>query len=103
MAERLQADVVGAGVEVGLDRLGDRLRRAVRDHRVDQPVAPTVSARGLTTGLRLVLRRRRRIVTEITAATTFWPAEDYHQRYLEKRGQATCAVALRDDAVGSSG
>lgn len=25
------------------------------------------------------------IVTEITAAGAFWPAEDYHQRYLEKR------------------
>lgn len=26
------------------------------------------------------------IVTEITEAGEFWPAEDYHQRYLEKRG-----------------
>ena len=25
------------------------------------------------------------IVTEITTAGAFWPAEDYHQRYLEKR------------------
>lgn len=25
------------------------------------------------------------IVTEITKATQFWPAEDYHQKYLEKR------------------
>lgn len=25
------------------------------------------------------------IVTEITQAGPFWPAEDYHQRYLEKR------------------
>jgi peptide-methionine (S)-S-oxide reductase len=25
------------------------------------------------------------IVTEITAAGKFWPAEDYHQKYLEKR------------------
>ncbi|MSO41737.1 MAG: peptide-methionine (S)-S-oxide reductase [Solirubrobacterales bacterium] len=32
------------------------------------------------------------IVTEITPAGPFWPAEDYHQRYLEKRGLATCKV-----------
>lgn len=24
------------------------------------------------------------IVTEVTAASTFWPAEDYHQRYYER-------------------
>jgi peptide-methionine (S)-S-oxide reductase len=30
------------------------------------------------------------IVTEIGPAPTFYKAEDYHQRYLEKRGLATC-------------
>ena len=30
------------------------------------------------------------IVTEITSATTFHMAEDYHQQYLEKRGMASC-------------
>jgi len=45
-----------------------------------------------------LLGRRRRVVTEIAPATTFWPAEEHHQRYLEKRGQATCAVALRTPA-----
>src|SRR3954462_15889744 len=36
LAERLQADVVGAGVEVCADGLGDLLGAAVRDDRVDQ-------------------------------------------------------------------
>lgn len=30
----------------------------------------------------------RRIVTEIVPAGTFWPAEDYHQQYFEKRGRS---------------
>jgi len=35
---------------------------------------------------------RRPIVTEITQASTFWPAEDYHQRYFEKHGMVGCAI-----------
>jgi peptide-methionine (S)-S-oxide reductase len=37
-------------------------------------------------------RYRKPVVTEITPAQTFWRAEDYHQRYLEKRGLASCKI-----------
>lgn len=32
------------------------------------------------------------IVTEIAPAGTFWKAEEYHQKYLEKRGRAACRI-----------
>jgi peptide methionine sulfoxide reductase msrA/msrB len=34
----------------------------------------------------------RKIVTEIVPAPAFWEAEDYHQRYYQKRGIKGCAV-----------
>jgi peptide-methionine (S)-S-oxide reductase len=43
--------------------------------------------------------RRRPIVTQIVPAETFWPAEDYHQQFLEKRGRSSCTVALRESVV----
>jgi peptide-methionine (S)-S-oxide reductase len=30
------------------------------------------------------------IATQIMPAATFWRAEEYHQKYLEKRGQGSC-------------
>jgi peptide-methionine (S)-S-oxide reductase len=40
------------------------------------------------------------VVTQIEPAQTFYEAEDYHQQYLEKRGQSSCTPALRK--VGSA-
>lgn len=35
---------------------------------------------------------RNPIATQVVPATTFWKAEEYHQRYLEKRGMASCHI-----------
>lgn len=34
----------------------------------------------------------KRIVTLVEPAQTFWRAEEYHQRYLQKRGLASCHI-----------
>ena len=35
---------------------------------------------------------RKPIATKVEPATTFWKAEEYHQRYLEKRGMVSCQI-----------
>jgi peptide-methionine (S)-S-oxide reductase len=36
----------------------------------------------------------RPIATQVVDATTFWEAEDYHQRYHEKQGRVSCLFTL---------
>jgi peptide-methionine (S)-S-oxide reductase len=41
------------------------------------------------------------IVTQIAPVATFWPAEDYHQQYYEKRGMApACKVGAHASMAG---
>ena len=68
--------------------VGTQYRSAIFYHTPEQKrLAEESKARLGASG-----RFRNPIVTEITAASTFYPAEDYHQRYLEKRGLASCHV-----------
>ncbi len=68
--------------------VGDQYRSAIFFHSPEQEVAAKTSKEAAQA------RFKRPIVTEITAAPEFWPAEDYHQRYLEKRGMASCAITV---------
>lgn len=69
---------------------GTQYRSAIFFHDADQEVA------GLKSKAEAQTRIPRPIVTEITPASAFYEAEDYHQRYLEKRGLASCTVKLRE-------
>ena len=35
---------------------------------------------------------RKPVATQVLQSTTFWKAEEYHQRYLEKRGMVSCHI-----------
>jgi peptide-methionine (S)-S-oxide reductase len=35
---------------------------------------------------------RKPIATQVVPHTTFWKAEEYHQKYLEKRGMVSCHI-----------
>jgi peptide-methionine (S)-S-oxide reductase len=68
--------------------VGEQYRSAIFFHTPAQETA----ARAAKERLEASGRFRRPIVTEITPASEFWPAEDYHQKYLEKRGLVHCRI-----------
>lgn len=61
--------------------VGTQYRSAIFVHTPEQETA----ARASKARLEQSGRYRRPIVTEITPAARFYPAEEYHQQYLEKR------------------
>lgn len=66
---------------------GTQYRSAIFYHSAEQKAAAEASkAKWDQSG-----KFRRPIVTEIVPAASFWKAEDYHQRYLEKRGKSHCS------------
>ena len=69
----------------GPDR-GTQYRSAIFYHTPEQKDAAERSKQKLEQSKQY----RKKIVTEITPATEFYPAEDYHQQYLEKQGLSSC-------------
>jgi len=66
--------------------VGTQYRSAIFFHNAEQKDSALASKETLEKSHRY----KRPIVTEITAASEFYRAEEYHQRYLEKHGLAHC-------------
>jgi peptide-methionine (S)-S-oxide reductase len=66
--------------------VGSQYRSAIFFH------SPEQEREAIAAKERVQTEHRKPIATEIVPAGPFWRAEDYHQRYLEKRGMATCRV-----------
>jgi peptide-methionine (S)-S-oxide reductase len=65
---------------------GSQYRTAIFFHSPEQKaIAEKSKAEAQASG-----KFRRPIATEISPAGPFYRAEEYHQRYLEKRGAASC-------------
>jgi peptide-methionine (S)-S-oxide reductase len=54
--------------------------------------SPEQQEQALESKTRAQARFDRPIATEISPASDFWRAEEYHQQYLVKRGLATCRI-----------
>ncbi|MBI3542784.1 MAG: peptide-methionine (S)-S-oxide reductase MsrA [Deltaproteobacteria bacterium] len=65
---------------------GSQYRSAVFFHSPEQKAAAERERDALGASGELA----RPIVTEVTAVSEFWPAEEYHQQYVEKGGFAVC-------------
>ncbi|HWY06760.1 MAG TPA: peptide-methionine (S)-S-oxide reductase MsrA [Candidatus Acidoferrales bacterium] len=67
---------------------GAQYRTAIFFHSPEQEAVAKRSKQALEASGKL----RRPVATEVTPAGPFWRAEEYHQRYLEKRGAASCHI-----------
>jgi len=68
--------------------IGNQYRSVVFFHSPEQEKA----ARQAIVAVDKSGRWQQPVVTRVEAAVTFWPAEEYHQRYLEKNGLGFCAI-----------
>lgn len=66
--------------------VGSQYRSAIFYHTPEQQAAAVAAKEKLESSGTY----KRPIVTEIVPASEYYPAEDYHQQYLEKRGLSTC-------------
>ena len=69
--------------------LGTQYRSAIFIHSPEQEAKARAKIEQLESEGRF---KPKRIVTKVEPAQSFWRAEEYHQKYLAKRGQASCHI-----------
>src|SRR5580704_15592856 len=67
---------------------GSQYRSVIFSHNNEQ----FAQARAKISELNASGSYRKPIATQVVPATTFWKAEEYHQKYLEKRGMVSCHI-----------
>jgi peptide-methionine (S)-S-oxide reductase len=68
---------------------GTQYRSAIFFHSPEQEALAKAKIEQLTAAGQF---EPKRIVTKVEPALTFWRAEEYHQKYLEKRGLSSCHI-----------
>jgi peptide-methionine (S)-S-oxide reductase len=68
--------------------VGTQYRSVIFYHSPEQKSAAETSRKKIDMSGRF----RGPVVTQIEPAPKFWRAEEYHQRYLQKRGKSHCAI-----------
>ena len=68
---------------------GTQYRSVIFFHSPEQEQQAKAKVEQLTASGRYAPKR---VVTQVVPAENFWRAEEYHQKYLEKRGQTSCHI-----------
>jgi peptide-methionine (S)-S-oxide reductase len=67
--------------------IGSQYRSTIFYHTAEQEKIAKKSKQDLDDS-----KFQNKIVTEIVPATTFYPAENYHQKYYQKNGEGSCYI-----------
>ncbi len=77
--------------------VGSQYRSAIFFHSQEQEKFAIKSKENLQNSGRY----HNKVVTEIIPASLFYKAEEYHQKYLEKSGLASCGIAMSNQETQS--
>jgi len=72
--------------------IGDQYRSIIFFHSREQEKTAKTSLEEKQREMNSKILFNKKIATEIKPASKFFPAEDYHQKFLEKKGRKSCSI-----------